>query len=180
MSVLAIIALALGVVLAAIHLSWLAAPDRVSKWFSGFPRNRWAGWALTAIDLYWSAYLLFQMPMGSLDKYKFLIYGLAPVVFLLVVFLVDELLAARALGGLFLLVPAPMLDAARWHESNWRLVVVVLAYILAVKGMVLVLSPYMFRKTVERLTRRKGVSRVLHAAGLALGALLIALSVAVY
>ena len=57
----------------------------------------------------------------------------------------DELLAPRALGGLLLLVPCPIIEVARQNG----LLLVSIAYVLVVLGIILVLSPYMFRKAMS-------------------------------
>ena len=180
MSELAAAALILGGAIAIVHAPGLLAPERARAWMAGFPRNKWAGWALTAITLGWSAWLVMQMPLGPFDVYKPLLYGLAPVAFVLIVLLMDELLAARALGGLFLLIPSPLLNAARPHESDWRLVITVLAYGFVIAGIILVLCPYRFRKTAASWSRSHTACRVWGGAGLILGLVVIALALTVY
>lgn len=123
----------------------LFAPTALSRVLAAFPRQRTAGIVLTAIALLWSAVLLNRMTLGELGKYKDLLYVLTPAAFFLVVIFLDELLAARAFGGLLMLYPTLMVDIARWHPSSWRLVVVTLAYILVIAGMWITLSPYKFR-----------------------------------
>ena len=180
MSELAVAALILGGAIAIVHAPGLLAPERAKTWLAAFPRNKWAGWLLTAIALGWSAWLVMQMPLGRFDSYKPLLYGIGPVVFALIVWLMDELLAVRALGGLFLLIPSPLLDASRPHDSDWRLVVVVLAYGFVMVGIVLVLCPYMFRKTVAVGSRSPAACRVWGGAGLILGLVVMALALTVY
>ena len=132
------------------------------------------------MDLVWSAWLVMHMPLGPFDRYKPFLYVVAPVLFFLIVHFMDELLAARALGGLLLLVASPLLDAARPHESEFRLVVAALAYILAIKGMALVLCPYLFRKATSWWARNDAWCRAGGLVGLALAAFLIVLAVTVY
>ena len=109
-----------------------------------------------------------------------LLYVLTPLSIVLVGFFVDDLLAPRALGGLLLLLAAPLLDAARWHASPLRLVVVVAAYILVVKGVVLVVCPYQFRKKVERFLTGDHACRLWGSAGCVVGAVLLTLALTVY
>jgi hypothetical protein len=149
---LEIITLVCGAVFAVTGLVCVLMPGRARAWMRAFPRSRSAGWFFTAVDLLWSAWLLYVTPLGRFDEYKPALLVLAPIAFVLVVWLMDELLAPRALGGLLLLLPSPMLDAARWHASTLRLVPVVLAYVFVLAGIVLVLSPYRFRKTVSLLS----------------------------
>jgi len=180
MSELRVAALILGGAIAVVHAPGLFAPELATRWMAAFPRNKWMGWFLTVIALVWSAWLVMQMPLGRFDVYKPLLYGIGPIVFGLIVWLMDELLAARALGGLFLLIPSPLLDAARPHESDWRLVVSVLAYGFVIVGIMLVLCPYMFRKTVAFWSRSPAACRVWGGAGVLLGVAVIALALTVY
>jgi uncharacterized protein YjeT (DUF2065 family) len=180
MSNLALAAWILGGAMVVIHAPCLFFPQRARAWMAGFPRNRWAGVALTAVDIVWSAWLVMHIPLGRFDYFKPSLYVVAPVLFALIVWLMDELLAARALGGLLLLIPSPLLDVARWHESDLRLVVTILAYIFVVKGIALVLCPYLFRKAVAWWARNDTWCRVGGGLGLALGLFLIVLAVTVY
>ena len=55
--------------------------------------------------------------------------------------------------GLFLLVPFWVLKAAFVHPAPGRLLMTVFAYIMVIKGIVLVWSPYVYRKQLERVSR---------------------------
>ena len=59
-----------------------------------------------------------------------------------------DLLACRAAGILFALIPAPLLAAARWHPSPARYLVIVIAYILAVAGMFFIAKPWLLRDVI--------------------------------
>lgn len=173
-------ALLAGLVLAIPGLLCTVFPAWTRKHIREFPRCRIAAGCLTAVDIVWSAWLLNRTPLGPLTPLKSWLVVLAPVAFLLVFFFMDELLAARALGGLFLLTAAPLLDAARWHPSPFRYAVTVLAYGLAVKGMLLVLSPYLFRQSSERFMQTNRRCRQGGTAVLAVAGLLVALALTVY
>jgi len=174
------VAILAGAALAAASLPCVAAPAPALEWIRRFPRRRLPAWILTAIALLWSAWLLFVMPMERFDNLKPLLYVLTPLAFGLIIRYVDDLLAARALGGVLALAPAPMLDAARWHPSGWRFVVVILAYVMAVAGMALILSPYHFRKFMSRSAPSPEGCRLMGSAGIVLGAGLMMLGWLVY
>jgi len=170
----------LGAILALLHLPMLAMPSLARKCIERFARNPWAARALTAVAVIWATRLLLATPMGRFDVYKPIVYVLAPVSFLLIVRFMDELLAPRALGGILLLVPAPLLAMARWHPSSWRYVIIVLAYVMVVAGVMLVTGPYHFRKTMRPAAASNGVCRGYGAAGLSLGLALVLLALTVY
>lgn len=131
---------------------WQAlAPAQVRRMLDALPRHTLTAWALAAVDLLWVAWLINETSLGRFDAWKPALYFITPLSFYLLIQYLDELLAVRALGGLLLLVAAPILDIARWHDSEWRLVIVGLVYIWVVIGMFLVMSPHLFRRTVRRV-----------------------------
>lgn len=162
-------ALILGGAMAAFGAVSVVCPASMQVWLARFPRTLWLGWILTGVDLLWSAWLLFNMPMERFESLKPLLYVFTPVLFFLVVTLMDDLLASRALGGLLVLIPLPLLDAVRWHASPWRLVVVVLAYILVAKGIALLLSPHLFRKATTAFMGTSAGCRLWGSVSLGLG-----------
>jgi len=153
-------AMIFGAALALFGGGMLCGPQRSLRILRAFHRNRAAGMALSAVDLVWAGWLLHQTPLPWLNEYKGWLLALVPLAWILSVWLMDEHLAPRALGGLFLLAPTPMLTAARMAPSAWSLAVVVAAYIMAIKGIILMLSPYRFRLAVQAWLKDARVCRV--------------------
>ncbi len=180
MSSLSGISLIIGSVAGMLSAGMLFCPEHAQSCIKSFPRHRLAGAVLSCAALVWATILLMKMNMGSLEKYEPFLLILAPVVFVLVVFFVDELLAPRALGGLMLLVPAPILAAARWHDSVWRYFAIVSAYLMVVKGISLVLSPYLFRRWCALCVSSQRRTRLFGGIGLAYSIAWIALAFAAY
>ncbi len=154
-------------------------PASLRRVLDAFPRNRAAAVAFTLINVLWVAIMVYHAPLGRFEWIKPLLYILAPATFFAVLVFMDELLAPRMLGGFLLLIANPALNAARWHESDWRLVLTVFVYVWIVWAMILVLSPYRFRHTVAWVFAGNRRSPVFGAL-LSFGALLIALAVTVY
>jgi hypothetical protein len=180
MTDLAVAALLPAGALAAVGALCAAAPATARDLFLRFPRNRAAGWLLTAVAIAWSAWLLWHVPLGRFDVVKPYLGVLTPVAIGLVGWAMDDLLAARALGAVLLLAPAPILDAARWHPSPLRLAMTVLAYAMAFKGAVLVMSPHLFRAWSTRCLTRATACRICGALALGAAAALVALAVFAY
>ncbi len=180
MNALANMTLAVGATLTACAGASLLAPARMKTLWGGFSRNRPLGWLLTAVALGWGMRLLWLTPLGRFEGLKPIMAVLTPVGFGLIVYAMDEHLAARALGALLTIVPAPLLTAARAEPSAWRLVVVAVAYAMAVMGMALVMSPHLLRRWASRCAGSAAGWRLAAAAFGALGLFLAALALFVY
>ncbi len=177
---LANLACAIGTVVAVLNISAFLAPGLFRKMVLSFPRNKAAAWVLTAVDLYWVAWIVLHAALGRFEFLKPYIYFAAPVSFLLIIFFMDELLAPRALGGFILLLADPILTAARWHPSNWRYVMTVLAYVWVIAGIIFVLSPYRLRQLLEFGTKTDWRCRVGGAIRFLAGVALVYLGLRVY
>ncbi len=180
MSELAIWTLGLAVVLLGLHGGLAVVPDKARSLVLAFPRHKWAGRILATIALLWAASLLREMPMGRFEHLKPWLYVITPVTIGMTFAYMEELLAPRALGGLLLLYPAPVLTLARLHESRLSLVISIVAYIMVVKGIALLLSPYLFRKASSRIIASNTTCRIMGSVGVGIDLLLILLALTVY
>ena len=124
----------------------LRFPAALRAGLAAFPRSKWPGWILTAVCVFWVAWVIRHAALGRFEVVKPLIPVLALVGFGAIVWFLDELLAPRALGGLLLLLANPMLNGVRWSESTWRFAVVLIAYAWVVAGCILMLHPWGFRR----------------------------------
>ncbi len=180
-SELSIVALLIGLLALTGGVISLLAPARIRAGVAAFPRSVWPGRILAAVDLVWAAYELSLMHLGMFDAWKVHLYWLTPIAIVLCVKYLDELLSPRALGGLLLLAAGPVLDIARWHPSQWRLVVTVLAYLWILLGLTFLLSPWWFRRIAVFVTGRgDGAARITGLIKALLGLGLIALAIFVY
>ncbi|MEI6515678.1 MAG: hypothetical protein WCO77_06860 [bacterium] len=155
-------------------------PALARQALQAFPRSLWAGGILAAVALAWSAWEANNMTLGVIDAYKSWLWVVGPVLYLLVMFFMNELLAARALGGILMLSASPILELQRVHESSWAVVMGVWAYIIVVAGMVLMLSPFRFRHVCAKFCGTDSLCRRTGLAELVSGILLIALGVLVF
>jgi hypothetical protein len=159
-----------GVLLIVCSLLALIVPVR--NFLPDFPRSRAAGAALLTVDAVWSFWLLATMEMGEFSSFRRPLLVLLPVGLFLVLRFVDEFLAVRALGILFLLAAEPLLDAAFLQPEKSRLLVVVLAYVMIVAGLIWVTMPYLLRDqinwTLQHLARWRVVSGIALAFGVAI------------
>jgi hypothetical protein len=156
MSAAAIIAISIGVIYLVCTGLMLVKRDAVHQALRAFPRHSLAAKILTAIAIGWFGWLLFKTNFGRFEYLKPGIYVGVPFAYYCLVKHLEELLSVRALGGIFIIAGAPLLDAIRWHDSNWRWIITVFVYVMIVKGMILVVSPYRFRHWVEWAFKGKG------------------------
>src|SRR2546430_2917091 len=169
-----------GVFLLLIGLPGLIKPDLTRGFAERLPRSRVAGIALLTIALAWSFWLLATMEMGEFSSFRRPLLIILPVGFLLVLIFVDEFLAVRALGILFLLAAEPLLDAAFFRNETSRLLVTVFAYLLIVAGLFWVTMPYLLRDQINWSARTTARWRLTHALALIYGAVILACAVTRY
>lgn len=175
-----LIALIVAMVYLATGLTMGLGGAPVRRALTRFPRHRIAGAVLAAVAIAWAAVLFRQSPLGWFEPYRHTIPYLAVIIYLLTVTLVYELLAPRALGGLLLLVAAPVLDAIRWEPTAWRLVLTVQAYLWVIAGMILVFSPFRFRRVCDRVCRSRRRQNLTGGLLALLGLLMILFAMTVY
>ncbi len=180
MSKLALIATVLGAFIMIVNVPAVVVPSLFRRTALSFPRSKAPAWLLTAFCLTWVAWVMLHAYLGRFEFLKPAIYAAGPIAFILMVVFMDELLAPRALGGLLLLIANPVMAAARWHESEWRLVITVIAYAWVMAGIMLVLAPYWFRHAVEFATRTNRRCVLLGLVRMAVGALVLLLGLKVY
>ncbi len=180
MSRLALLTLVPACILLVLDAGLLVKPQIVREGIRRFPRDVWSGRVLSAVAVFWAAWILKDMPLGRFEHLKPGLLPAAVVLGGLVWYYMDELLAPRALGALLLLYPAPMLAAARLHPSPWSVFMSVVAYIMVVKGIALLLSPYLLRKVSERVLQSDTNCRAFGAIGALFALVMLASAFFVY
>jgi len=172
--------LGLAAVLLVLHGSAAAVPGRALEAITAFPRNKWAGRILASIAFLWAAWLVYNMPLGRFEYLKKWLFIVTPGVIGMSFVYMKDLLAPRALGGLLLLYPAPVLAAARLHDSSLSVVMSVVSYIMVIKGMALVLNPWFFRKATARILTTDARCRMLGSMGVVFDLILLGLALFIY
>jgi len=180
MSDLAFITLICGALVFVCSAGMTLWPRGAAALVGAFPRHVWAGRILAGVGIIWSAWLLLQMGFAWVDAHQILVYVAVPVAYILVILFVDDLLAARALGGFMLLAPLPILESAFVHPAASRLVMTSFAYLLVIFGIVLVWSPFKLRQWTERWINHAPIARTVGIAGLIVGADMLLLGWFVY
>jgi hypothetical protein len=169
-----------GLFLLLVSVPGLITPGFARGCAQRLPRSRVAGFALLTVDLFWTLWLLATMEMGEFSSFRRPLLIILPIGFFLVLRFVDEFLAVRALGILFLLGAEPLLDAAFFRTEASRLLVTVFAYLLIVVGLFWVMMPYLLRDQINWSARRPWRWRLTHGLALLYGAAILAYAVTRY
>ncbi len=146
--------LLLGIV--CLSFAGICLSQQAKKRILNFPRNRLAGMILTACAWIWVGIELYRHPVDLLAFFSpTTTLCLALVCIPLSWVLLENLLSIRALGGLLMLWPMPVILAIREHDSLWRLIPITLGYIHLILGMIFVFYPWTGRVICEWLAERK-------------------------
>jgi hypothetical protein len=166
----------LGFLLIARGFFCLSAPGPAAKMARSFARATWTGRLIAAAAWIWAGWALYVMPLEFLLPFRHWI----PVLILLAIplswYWMADLLSCRALGGLLVLFPCPMLIAVRANPSAWRLALVIFAYISIMLGMTLILYPYYLRRWLDWLAARQTRMQIWGGTSLAVGGLFLLIS----
>ncbi len=163
------VGIVVGSALIAGHGFGLLKPQACFKALKEFPRNKVVGFVLATIAGLWALWLMATMDLGEFSRLRNLLVILIPVTWFLAIKFVDEFLAVRALGFVALLAAAPLLDSAFLQPQISRLLLVVLAYVWATKGIFWVGMPYLLRDQISWATGNASRWQIMMAAGIAYG-----------
>lgn len=145
-----------------------------------FPRYTPIGVVLMLLATVWFIYNVSQESLSDFTRMKTGFYTAFAAVGIGCCLFVRDFLAVRALAAIMLLLAKWMVDTARPVETEWRLVIIVWAYVMIIAGMWLTLSPWRLRDFIEWNTATEDRTRKLCAARAAFGLALILLAVTAY
>ena len=175
-ALLSAVSAVIGIATAILGLLTLALPRGATKAWRALPRSVWPGRLLAAVCILWAALWLCIMPLGPLSAIRDLLWLLVPIAIASVWIFTPELLTCRAIGGILVLVPTPMLSAAAWHPSPFRYVVIVYAYAMIVAGMYYIALPWLLRDHITWSLAKPVRSRTIAGIAVALGIFLTILA----
>jgi hypothetical protein len=170
----------LGLVVCAPQIYGLMKPQAFATAARRFPRSIPLGYALMALGTAWFLYNVNEEAASDFATYKdkmmifFAAIGLGACIF------VRDFLAVRGLAVVLLLLAKLMTDTARWVESDWRLVIVVWAYLLVAAGMWFTVSPWRLRDMINWATANERRIKAGCLARLALGLLVLILGLTAF
>ncbi|MDP4585323.1 MAG: hypothetical protein NWR21_02060 [Verrucomicrobiales bacterium] len=175
---LKVMGILLGVWLIASHAIALTKPDLVKPWLKGFPRNEKIGTVLVIIAFAWTFVVWSCMDLGEFFKIEKPVQMILVAGCVGVIVYVKEFLAVRSLGFLMILAAAPILDSAFLKEPQTRLLIVALAYVIALKGMFWVGMPYLMRDQINWVLAKDKRYQIGALAGAVYGLVVLACALA--
>lgn len=146
--------------------------NAIGKKIALLPRAKIPGIMLTLICWAWVTAGLLLHPvdlLAFLTPVTTVILGVVCAVASCV--LLQNLLCARAIGGLMMLWPMPIIVAVRDQITAWRLVPVSVGYVSLTLGMFIVFYPWIFRKICDALATHNR-ARIITAIACAITAVL--------
>ena len=177
---LSTITLILGAAAVAGGVVGVVKTERLIVFLKGFPRSVSVGVALTLIATAWFVYNLSQESIADFAAFKDkLLLGFAALGIMTCIY-VKDYLGSRGLALVMLLLANEMVNAARWEETPWRLVITTWAYVMAVGGMWFTISPWRVRDLIEWVTVSPQKVKQLSMVRIGLGVGLLALGALVY
>lgn len=159
----------LGILLIGGHLFALLKPAFCQNFLKRFPRHKEIGIGLMAVNFLWTYWLVQNADLGEFYTWKKALTIIVPAGFFLVIFFVDEFLAARALGMFALLFACPLLEVAFLKLPVSRLLIPIICYVWIVLGLFWVGMPYTLRDQISWVSKSSTRWNGLAAGGVVYG-----------
>ena len=170
----------LGLLFGAPQIYGVLKPAAFGQMMRKFPRYTPIGYVLMAAATLWFLKNLSMESVSDFIAFKPALFAVFGFVGLGACLFVRDFLPIRGLAVLFLLMAKLMVDSARWVDSEWRLVVVVWAYVWVIAGMWFTVSPWRMRDIIDWSTATEQRIRLLSGLRLGFGLLVLILGLTVY
>lgn len=177
---LSLLATLLGLGIALPQVYGLLKPGPFGAWLRKFPRSDVWGFILMPLGTVWFLWNLKTDDIADFAAFKPIMFiGFAVVGFGACAF-VRDFLAVRGLAVVVLLFAKLTVDTARWVDTEWRLVLVVWAYLWVLLAVWFSVSPWRMRDILNYLTATEQRVRLGSAIRLAFGLLVLVLGLTVF
>lgn len=177
---LSTLSVCLGAAFVLVSLFALIQPGRFVTAARRFPRSIPIGYVLMLGGTAWFMWNVYNESLADFENLKTILLTLFVVVGLGTCIFVQDFLAVRGLAVVLLLLGKLMVDSERWANTEWRLVIAVLAYMMVVAGMWFTISPWRLRDMIQWDTASVGRVRFTSAARLVLGVFIAVLGLTVF
>ena len=177
---LSTLSIILGLIVALPSIYGLLKPQAFAAAARRFPRFTPVGYVLTLLGTAWFIYYVQQESVSDFASMKKFLYLLFAAVGLGTCYYVRDFLPVRGLAVVMMLLAKMMVDAARWEDTGWRLVISLWAYALVIVGMWFTISPWRMRDLLNWSVATESRTRALSGVRLAIAVLIIALGLTVF
>jgi hypothetical protein len=177
---LSTLAIVIGAIYIVLPLFGLLKPAAFGTALRRFPRYTPAGWLLMLAGTGWFLYYVSLETVSDFANIKTWLYYFFGAVGVGACLYVRDFLPVRGLAVVLLLLAKVTTDKARVIESDWRLVMVTLAYVWVFLGMWFTISPWRLRDLIGWATATEQRTRLLSGARLLFGLLVLALGLTVF
>ena len=172
-------ALITGLVILIVHvLALVKAPLAMEK-LKTVPRSQNIGTVVLTVDFLWAFVVATSIELGDFERLRWLAQFSVPVIYVAMLFWVNDYSGARSIGIFLLLAACPVLDAA-WLKTDSRWVLNLLCYGYLTLGLFWIGMPYTMRDQITWATRTAGRYKGLALAGAGYGLLLMILAFTCY
>jgi hypothetical protein len=177
---LSTLSILIGSIMALPQIYGLLKPAAFAAAARKFPRYTPIGYVLIGIATAWFLYYLKQESVADFAAMKPFLFVLFAGVGIGTCVFVQDFLPVRGLAVLLLLLAKLIVDTARWEDTEWRLVIVGLAYIWVIAGMWFTISPWRVRDMLYWATANEKRVRVGSVIRLALALFILVLGLTAY
>lgn len=177
---LSLLAIILGLLILIPSVYGLLKPAEFGTKVRNFPRSLAWGYVLVLLATVWFNWNLRNESIADFEPLKPLLYGLFFAVGIGTCIFVKDFLAARGAAVVMLLLAKLVCDTARWVDSEWRLVLVTLAYVWVIFGIWFTISPWRMRDMINWSTENNQRIKTFNGIRAAFGLLILVLGVTVF
>lgn len=177
---LSTLAITLGLLFGLPYIYGVLKPAAFGAMLRKFPRYTPVGYVLMLLSAAWFLAYLKQESISDFAAFKPFLYGLFGLVGVGACLFVKDFLPIRGLAVLWLILAKLMVDTARWVDTEWRLVIVIWAYIWVLAGIWFTVSPWRLRDIIDWGTANEQRIRLLSGVRLAFGLFVVCLGLTVF
>lgn len=177
---LTVLAVLLGLLVCVPAIYGLLRPVQFAAAVRKFPRSVPLGYLLMALGAAWFIYYVQTESAADFEPYKNVLSVLFGAIGLGACIFLKDFLAVRGLAVVMLLMAKLMTDTARWVETEWRLVIIVWAYVFVLAGMWFTVSPWRLRDIINWATANERRLKAGCAIRLAFGVFVIVLGLTAF
>jgi len=172
-------ALIVGLIVLVLHALALARPATAMEKLKAAPRSQNLGTVMFTLDAVWAWVVANAVDLGDFERMRWLAVFSVPVIYVAMLFWVNDYAGARSVGIFFLLACCPVLDAA-WMKADTRWVLNLGVYTWITLGLFWIGMPHTMRDQIAWATRTAVRFKALALAGTGYGLLLLVMALTVW